>query len=172
MKNVCCFTGHRPNKLYGYDLNHKGYQILAKNIRACAKNLVLNYGVDTFISGGALGVDTVAFFAIESLKKEFPNVKNVIAVPFDGQSRIWKSQVDIDRYNRMLKIADKLIYVDKLQKYSANSIGAKLNRRNDFMVDSSSYIITAWNGDKSGGTFNCLKAAHKRGLTMFNVFSK
>ena len=70
MKNkTCCFTGHRPNKLFGYDLSNPNYQILAKKIKYVARVLIEQNGVDTFITGGALGVDTIAFFAVQSLKK-------------------------------------------------------------------------------------------------------
>ena len=170
MKNTCCFTGHRPNKLFGYDLNNPNYQKLAKVIRQYCRYLVDNHGVDKFISGGALGVDTVAFFAVESLKKDYPHIQNILAIPFVGQSSIWKNKVDIDRYERMLKIADRVVIVDTVEEYKSNTIGQKLNRRNEYMVNNSSYLIATWNGDKSGGTYNCLKFANENGLKIYNTW--
>ena len=165
MKNItCCFTGHRPNKIFGYDLSNPKYQNMAKVIKYYAKMLYLNYGVKRFITGGALGFDTVSFFAIESLKKEYNDIQNILAIPFKNQNANWKSKVDLDRYDRMLKLADETIMVDEIDKYKANTIGKKLDNRNHYMVDNSNYIITYHNGS-NGGTKNCLDYAKRNGVT-------
>ena len=53
MKNItCCFTGHRPNKIFGYDLSNPNYQKLANIVKYYAKMLYLNYSVRRFITGG------------------------------------------------------------------------------------------------------------------------
>lgn len=169
MQNItCCFTGHRPNKLFGYDLSNKNYQIMAKKIKYYAKALIESNGVTRFITGGALGFDTVAFFAIESLKKDYPNIENILAIPFDGQQKAWHNKIDIDRYDRMLKMADEIFQVENIQGYKANSIGAKLNKRNHYMVDSSDYIITCHDGT-TGGTYNCIEYAKNNGVKILNI---
>ena len=170
MKNItCCFTGHRPNKLFGYDMNNKSYQNLAKRVKCLARYLHTEYGVINFISGGAIGFDTVAFFAIESLKKDYPSIKNILAIPFIGQENRWKED-SIERYKKMLNLADDIIYVDQIEKYKTSSIAGKLNKRNHYMVDNSSYLIACYDGTK-GGTYNCLEYATKTGLThLYNTF--
>lgn len=163
--NTCCFTGHRPNKIYGYDLSNPNYQIIAKKVRSIAEDLFINKGVNTFISGSALGFDTVSFFAIKSLKKKYPNqIQNILAIPFKNQNGAWKNPVDLDRYSRMKSSADKIIYVDEIDEYKANSIGAKLNRRNHYMIDNSNYVIAYWDGTK-GGAYNCLQYAKSKNVT-------
>ena len=171
MKNItCCFTGHRPNKMFGYDLSDAHYQRLAKTIRHNAEQLYLNNGVKRFITGGALGFDTISFFAIESLKKKYSDVENILAVPFDGQQKAWRSTVDLDRYDRMHKLADDIVLVENIQDYKASTISQKLNKRNHFMVDQSDYVITYHDGT-SGGTKNCLDYAKAMGVqNIINIF--
>ena len=58
---TCFFTGHRritDNKLE--DIKRK----LTENI----ENLIINYDVKNFISGGALGFDTIAAEAVYEIK--------------------------------------------------------------------------------------------------------
>ena len=171
MKNItCCFTGHRPNKIFGYDLSNPKYQILAKTVRYNAEQLYLNNGVKRFITGGALGFDTVAFFAIESLKKKYSDIENILAIPMRNQTSAWKSKIDIDRYNRMINIADSVVLVEDIEQYKANTFGQKLNKRNHYMVDNSNFVITYHDGT-NGGTKNCLDYAKMMGVqNIINIF--
>ena len=169
MNKTCCFTGHRPSKLFGYDLSVTQYQTLAKLTYSYCDYLYTKYGVRNFISGGALGFDTVAFFAVNSLKSKYPDIQNILAIPFAGQENAWRSKVDKDRYNRMKSLADSTVLVENLDQYKATSIGAKLNQRNLYMVDNSDFVIACWNGT-TGGTCNCLKYAHSKSKTLFNIY--
>ena len=115
MNNItCCFTGHRPNKIFGYDISSPQYQPLTKLVRAYCEYLYLNYGVRNFISGGALGFDTIAFFAVNSLKSKYPDINNILAIPFIGQENAWRSVIDKERYNRMKSLADSVVIVEDL----------------------------------------------------------
>ena len=161
VNHTACFTGHRPDKLYGYDLSNSNYQVLAHKLARIILDLYLNYNIDTFISGGALGVDTVAFFSVHYLKNKGYPLKNILAIPFKGQQNRWKPK-DIERYNRMLTVADDIIYVDTVSGYNNSySIGQKLNTRNHYMVDNSKYVIAVYDGSSSGGTYNCIQYAKK-----------
>lgn len=157
---TACFTGHRPNKLFGYNLSDHKYQVIAQYTREILRPYI-EKGFDTFITGGALGFDTVAFFVIESLKKDYPHIKNILAIPFIGQESVWKSSVDIERYNRMKTLATDYIVVDAIPKYSVNGFGPKLNKRNHYMVDNSDLVVALWDGT-AGGTGNCVKYAAKQ----------
>lgn len=167
-KETATFTGHRPHKLYGYDLRHPYYQVLAREIFKQCEFLLLNKEVKYFISGCALGADTVSFFAVEQLKRKYPNkdIKNILAIPYADLSKIWKSKTDIDRFDRMKASCDGYIEVDSIPKYNpwGYPIGEynskKLNSRNEFMVDYSSFIIAITLGEPSG-TENCLNYLNK-----------
>lgn len=165
---TCTFTGHRPNKLYGYSLDNPRYQMLAQTLAKHLRHLIENEGVRRFISGGAIGYDTVAFFVVEQMKREYEGIENILAVPFENQYIKWNS-VDKERYSRMKAQADTIVYVDTLEDYQTKNdntpIGdysnPKMQRRNEYMVDNSNYMIALWDGT-SGGTGNCVKYVLKQ----------
>lgn len=166
MSKVCCFTGHRPDKLYGYDIYSKEYIKLATIIRNYIVKELIPKGYDTFITGGALGFDTVMFLVIKKLKKQYSNIKNIVAVPFKNQPIKWSSS-DKERYYNMLREADSVVYIDEIkigEESKRYNVAAgvyckeKMYDRNHYMVDISNFIIGAWNGSKSG-TKECLDYA-------------
>lgn len=169
---ACSFTGRRPNKIYGYNLEIKEYKILAKNTARIIEKLVIKKGIRFFFSGGALGFDTVAFFAVEYVKKKYTNIniKNIICVPCENQSAKW-TNTDKERYNRMFKLADEIIYTEKIDGYipKSESISEKMNNRNKLLVDLSMYLISCWEGEKRGGTYNTLEYAKRSNRTIINI---
>lgn len=71
-----CFTGPRPNKLYGYK-NKEKYQKLVDCIHDFLRGFcrIESDEILTVITGGAQGIDQLAFWAANSLKKEY-SLKN------------------------------------------------------------------------------------------------
>lgn len=112
----CAFTGHRPNKLYGYDLNTKECELLSQELIKVIKVLIEEKGVTRFISGGALGFDTIAYICVDFLKKQYKDIKNILAIPFENQYVKWNT-MDKERYFKMKEFADEVIYVDTLENY-------------------------------------------------------
>ena len=174
MGKVCCFTGHRPEKLYGYDIYSPEYIKLAKIIKNYIIKELIPAGYDTFVVGGALGFDTVAFFIINKLKNRHPNLRIILAVPFKNQPIKWNNE-DRNRYNEMLKLADAVVQVDEvllIKKYGEKYVlskefqqlgqfsKSKLFDRNNYMVNISDFIIGVWDGSKSG-TGQCIQYAQK-----------
>jgi uncharacterized phage-like protein YoqJ len=90
-----CFTGHRPNKLYGYDRNNAGNLQLCFAIRDAVKYLHLTHGIDTFISGMALGWDIWAALEVLELKETYP-IKLICAIPCKDHSNKFSQQ---DKYD-------------------------------------------------------------------------
>lgn len=175
---TCTFTGHRPSKLYGYDLNNPKYQVLAQALAKHLRMLIAEKGVRRFISGGAIGFDTVAFFVVEQMKREYKSleIENILAIPFEKQYCKWR-KTDVDRYNRMKLLADKVIYIDELKQYQLKNaqIGVynpiKMQKRNEYMVDESSYIVALWDDLKIGGTYNCIKYLKDKRYEQYNNIS-
>ncbi|MGU8718499.1 SLOG family protein [Clostridium perfringens] len=141
----CSFTGHRCDLLYGWNIDIKEYKILAQIIAKHCRELIKKKNVSKFYTGGALGFDTVAFWTINYLKKEFPNIKNVLCIPFEGYNKNWYNKADIERFHRMLSVADEIIYVNKMPGYETVIVDSEnvtkeeanvmLERRNHFMID-------------------------------------
>ena len=63
---IISVTGHRPDKLYGYDLSDKRWQELKNQI----KNTLKSNNCTEAITGMALGVDTIFALAVLELKDE------------------------------------------------------------------------------------------------------
>jgi uncharacterized phage-like protein YoqJ len=147
------FTGHRPDKLGGYhgpkaekiqsDLRN---QIADAITRACGN------GFDTFITGGALGVDQIAAQAVISVREHRNGIRLIIAKPFPSQSCKWpkKSQ---DAFDALCAQADEVVNVSD-DPFTRE----KMQIRNEWMVDRADAVIAAWNGG-NGGTGNCVKYA-------------
>lgn len=163
-----CFTGRRPKDLAGYQ--KAGYETFILQLA----NLLIDICVQenkpmTFISGGAQGFDQLAFWAVDLIKQQRPDltIQNVVYVPFKGQARAWKgNESDLfgqDNYNQMLKAADNIVYLkDELQ--DRQQIVQALLERNHHMVNDSDFVIALYPTDNwqnsSGGTAECMRYAN------------
>lgn len=148
-------TGHRPNKLGGYDTETKD------GLVSFAELVIMEWQPEKIISGVALGWDmAIATAAINC------GIDLVCAVPFRDQWKRWTSD-DIKAYQEILKKADQIVYVDELEGYECSevSIGKyhieKMQLRNKWMVDNSDGILALWNATP-GGTKNCVDYAKTR----------
>lgn len=172
---TCCFTGHRPDKLGGYDWYSRTNIEIGKMLRKSILDLI-DKGVDTFIFGGAIGIDQMAFAVTNKLKKEKGlDVTLVVAAPFKNQFVKWGKE-DRDRYFSQLNETDVVIYCDELPgtKYFCELSGLgnyhpiKMQKRNEYMVDNSDYVVAVWDGTK-GGTHNCFMYAQKNSKTIIRL---
>jgi len=140
---IVAFTGHRPDKLGGYDLPNPTYikvcQEIEKNLKALKP--------DKVITGMALGVDQWAANIAHKLDIPF-----IAAVPFKGQESRWpqKSQ---RIYAKLISLASEVVIVSP-GGYSAE----KMQIRNKWMVDNCTKLIAVWDGT-TGGTGNCVEYA-------------
>ncbi len=133
---TCCFTGHRiiPSKAW-FSLEEK----TDETIRG-----LIERGFDTFISGGALGFDTMAAQCVLRLKIKY-DIKLIIAVPCREQCKGWnKNEKEV--YENILNHADEVVVLS--EEYDREC----MHRRNKFMVDNSSACVAHLN-KMSGGTF-------------------
>ncbi|MGG0793765.1 SLOG family protein [Brevibacillus laterosporus] len=164
-KKTACFTGHRPPKLGGYDIKNPKMMLLKEKLIKTIEMVIEEEGVTRFISGGALGTDTLAFYCVHFLKDQYPHIKNILSVPFENQDKVW-SEEQKKWYRKMFNLADEVIYVDKINDYIVDdaTVGdyhpSKLQKRNEYMVDNSKVVIAVYDGSK-GGTSNCLWYARK-----------
>lgn len=140
---IVAFTGHRPDKLGGYDLPNPTYikvcQEIEKNLKALKP--------DKVVSGMALGVDQWAANVAYKLGIPF-----IAAVPFKEQESRWplKSQ---RIYAKLIGLASEVIIVSP-GSYSVE----KMHIRNRWMVDNCIKLIAVWDGS-TGGTGNCVEYA-------------
>lgn len=151
---TCCFTGHRAlGKNFSLD---RLYNTVIK--------LITDYGVDTFIAGGALGFDTVASEAVLRAKEQGYRVALHIYVPCLNQAQRWR-EADRVRYESILKRAD---YVDINSRPYYDGC---MRERNYKMVDNSSFCLCYFNG-KPSGTGQTVKYAVSKGLKVGNLYNE
>lgn len=144
-------TGHRPDKLGGYD----------DNVFERLKKLITKYLTSDMvvISGMALGFDQA--LASAALNK---GCELWCYIPCREFEMRWPEQSQV-RYRNLLGYATKKVYV-----YAQSYPGPWcLQKRNERMVDDCHAMLALWNGSK-GGTFNCLEYAKTKDRTVTNLW--
>ncbi|CAM2145960.1 hypothetical protein PT2222_180079 [Paraburkholderia tropica] len=74
---------------------------------------------------------------------------------FKEQDKVWSADQKM-WYKRMLDVADEIINIEELDKYkvSGDEPGefspAKMQKRNEYMIDHSEAIVAVYDGTKSG----------------------
>lgn len=84
-----CFTGPRPKKLLGVHGSQSEYNKIIDVIYQFCEKLYLTLNCKVFISGGAQGFDQLAFKAVNNLKQKYPDIKNIVYIPFAGYDKQW-----------------------------------------------------------------------------------
>ena len=179
-KETVCFTGHRPKGIIPADpYNLKNRPIYQDIVNQIYEELKVMYaaGYRRYLSGGAQGFDQLAFGAVNRLKKEHPEIQNVIYRPFDGQENKWAEKgLFSKRENELMNsLADEIHICDETinpEKDTYWKICRALDHRNQCMVDNSSAIIgqfedNSWiDSNTKSGTANCLRYAKKKNKTI------
>ncbi|MDR3084710.1 MAG: DUF1273 domain-containing protein [Christensenellaceae bacterium] len=152
----CCFTGHRPADLELLrDEEGEDCRLMKEALYALIRGLALERGVRHFISGMALGLDQIAAEAVLRLKAEL-QVTLEAALPFEGQGLSWSSEHE-GRHRRILKSCDSVVAMQE-----GYSIGC-YHRRNRYMVEKADVLLAVWSGKTSGGSYQTLNYARKKG---------
>ncbi len=152
----CCFTGHRPEKL-PWGVNEKDPRCLQAKVRLLQEiERACNRGYQHFISGMARGTDLYFCEAVLTLRETYPNLTLEAAIPYPEQASRWPT-VDQKRYQRIL---DRCNFETLVQHQYAKGC---LHRRNRYMVDRSSLLLSIYDG-QGGGTMQTLAYAMEQGI--------
>ena len=152
---IICFTGHRSNKLpWKYDETKESCVLFKKHLKSVLIKAIEN-GFTNFISGMAIGVDTIAAELVIELRNTYKSVTLEGAIPCPGQESPWPQKAR-DRYKELLAQCDTVHYV------SDHYTDTCMNDRNLYMVEKSDAVIAVWNG-KPSGTGNTVRFAKEHG---------
>lgn len=153
-----CITGHRPNKMYGYNIYNSEWTSLKEKL----KNMLIENNCSEAITGMALGVDTVFALAVLELKEAGYDIRLHCAIPCRNHSCKWVKE-SVDLYNDILSKADtvKLVSDEEYKPWL-------MQRRNEYMVDIADKVIAVWDGS-SGGTRNCVEYAERQGKEIIRI---
>lgn len=158
---TCCFSGYRPEKLpWGYHEDDPRCVRLRERLEDVA-SAVCASGISRFICGMALGSDMLFAEAVLLLKEEHPEVELEAALPCEDQAAKW-SEAQRSRYFKLLSQCDVETYISR--RYTPDC----MMRRNMYMVDESSVLITVYDG-RFGGTMQTVGYAETNGIEIIQL---
>ena len=146
---TCAITGHRR----AYD------NIKKEDIRDVFISLIES-GYDTFLVGMAVGFDTFCFKILNKLKEDY-NFRIIACVPCENQDKNFSIKQKRE-YRELLQLADEKVLIEK--EYTPYC----MLKRNRFMVDNSSVLVSYLREDK-GGTKYTVNYAKSKGIKIINV---
>ena len=157
----CCFTGHRPEKLpWGAD-ECDPRCIKLKEELACHLEGLYLAGCRHFLCGMARGCDMYFAEGVLALRKKYPDVTLEAALPCDTQSSAWPAD-ERRRYEHLLAESDEVSFV--AHRYTPGC----MQRRNEYMVESSGVLLAVYNGS-AGGTMQTILFAQRKGLRVITI---
>lgn len=150
---TCCFTGHR-------NLIHEEKLKVAVRLREIIEEQI-KAGIVFYGAGGARGFDTLAAQTVLKMKKEYPQLRLILVLPCEDQTRGWRSE-DIAVYEDIMRRSDKVVYVSR--EYTPDC----MHKRNRHLVDHSGTCI-CYLTRSSGGTAYTVDYARRKGLHIINI---
>ena len=120
-------------------------------------------GIRHFISGFAIGFDMMAAEVVVSLRRDYPDIALIAAIPFKGQASRFNFY-DRKRYDSLLEVAGEVIVL------SEGYYPRCFLDRDEFMVSNSSRLIAYYDGRERGGTFYTIRKAMVQNIPIVNVY--
>ena len=152
--HICCFTGHRPEKLT------RPEEAIKADLEKAIRQAIAD-GLNVFITGMARGVDIWAAEIVLQLRESGMPVRLMCASPFEGFERSWREDWQ-RRYRTIMQAADHTVFV--CPGYSKSCFQV----RNEWMVNHSTRVIAVFNGER-GGTRNTINYAKQIGIQLSTI---
>lgn len=151
---VCAFTGHRTIP------EEQVSELLPLLDRAI--DYAYAQGCRTFISGGAIGFDTLAARAVLRYRITHSDVTLIMYLPCLGQDEKW-SQKQQNAYNYILKEANEVKYLSG--SYTKNCM---MNRNKAMATDAD--ILIAYVSHGRSGSAQTARMAEAYGKQVYNLY--
>ena len=152
---VCSFTGHRQIK--------SAHLPELSGIVARAIEYAYSKGCRKFITGGALGFDTVAAREIIKFRMSHTDVSFVLFLPCLNQDEKWSDR-QRSLYEYLLSEANEIVYI------SEEYVDGCMKERN-FRLAYEADILIAYVSRNNSGAAQTLRMARERGIEIYNLFS-
>ena len=151
---ICSFTGHRSVKA-----THKNKitPLIARAIEYAYKE-----GCRDFLSGGAVGFDTLAAREVLRFRLSHSDVRLILVLPCINQDERW-GDGDRNNYEYLLNVADEVIYV-------ADEYTDTCMRERNFKLASMADILIAYVSRYNSGAAQTVRMAEKMGKQIYNLY--
>ncbi len=163
LRTSVAFTGYRPSKLpYLNDVEGPEAKALYKAIYDEFERLVFR-DYRFFLTGGALGCDLLAAEAVVALKKKYrkKHIVHELCIPCYNHDAKWEEK-DKRRLEEIKKSSIVTYVTD------SDYVNGCMQKRNKYMVDTSSVLVAVYDGVK-GGTKNTVEYAQKLGKKLIVI---
>lgn len=143
-----CFAGHRPKALCGYD---EAKYVAARRQLTDLVLLMAKAGKTSFITGGAQGIDQLAFWAVAHARTDAArqgySIRNVLVLPFPGFGSNWRPDGAFSRAQLEIAIrcADEVRYASDAVPVDKQHAVRLLMARNEAMLDLSGTLVAVCN---------------------------
>ncbi len=128
------------------------WNINKEKLESCIIDLITK-GATTFLSGGMGNFDWLCARTVNNLRKNFPQIKNILVIPY----------LTFNIQNK--EIFDEIIYPEGLEKYHFKEA---IIKRNKYMIDRSDYAV-CFIEHEWGGAAKTYKYAQKQGLKIMDL---
>jgi predicted Rossmann fold nucleotide-binding protein DprA/Smf involved in DNA uptake len=145
---VAAITGHRTLGL-----------VSTKRVWTAAETLLRNLTIDVVYLGGASGVDTEFLKAALQYRIEL-RPKLIVVVP----DTVERQPVSTREWTRR---ADEII--ELLEPITADNRYLSYKKRNEYLVDQSTFLIAFFNGNFKSGTGSAINYAKKCGKKVYTI---
>jgi len=152
---ACAFTGHRR-------IESRHIQKLPELVLRAVQYAYDN-GCRKFITGGAIGFDTLAAREIIKFRISHPDVSLVLALPCTNQDEHW-SPSQRDAYSYTLSVADEVIYIS--DEYTETC----MKERNLYLAEESDILI-AYVSRSASGAGQTVRMANRLGREIYNLYA-
>ncbi len=153
-EKIVCFSGHR--------ILHDPKEVVERSIEIAIRQCI-SEGAEIFMTGGALGVDTIAAWTVIRLRKEFPEIRLVLALPCPSVEQTLKwSDSQKEEYQKILDLADEVKVLS--DKYTDSC----MLDRNRHMIESSGTLIYYLRTER-GGTSYTVRYAKKQAIKLIAI---
>ena len=151
---VCSFTGHRS-----IAESHRG---AISGLISRAVEYAYSEGCREFLSGGAIGFDTLAAREVIRFRISHPDVRLVMVLPCVNQDERW-SESQRDAYGYLLRNADETVYVS--EAYTPTC----MKERNAYLAEHADMLV-AYVGKSASGAAQTVRMAERLNKRIYNLY--
>ena len=141
IEKTATFIGH--NECYGIDRDAVRRVVIS----------LIEKGVTDFLNGGMGGFDWLCARVVYELKRDYPQIRNYLVIPY------------LTFTIRNKDLFDDVIYLDGFEKYHFK---AAIPKRNRYLIDNSAYAVCyvkhGW-----GGAAQTYEVAKKRNIEIIDI---